>query len=84
MKRLVHTDCNSVALGMLLPATVRAENTVDVKEIVFGHIGDSLRMAHHDVGRNSRYDSFAGNSGIALPPDGMPFYPQSGGERWKL
>ena len=48
-----------LALGMLLPATVRAENTVDVKEIVFGHI---LRMAHHDVGRNSRYDSFAGNS----------------------
>ena len=46
-----------LALGMLLPATVRAENTVDVKEIVFGHIGDS-----HDVGRNSRYDSFAGNS----------------------
>ena len=39
-----------LALGMLLPATVRAENTVDVKEIVF------------DVGRNSRYDSFAGNS----------------------
>ena len=30
-----------LALGMLLPATVRAENTVDVKEIVFGHIGDS-------------------------------------------
>lgn len=28
-----------LALGMLLPATVRAENTVDVKEIVFGHIG---------------------------------------------
>ena len=25
-----------LALGMLLPATVRAENTVDVKEIVFG------------------------------------------------
>lgn len=30
-----------LALGMLLPATVQAENTVDVKEIVFGHIGDS-------------------------------------------
>ena len=30
-----------LALGMMLPATVRAENTVDVKEIVFGHIGDS-------------------------------------------
>ncbi|MDE6348712.1 MAG: F0F1 ATP synthase subunit A, partial [Bacteroides sp.] len=30
-----------LAFGMLLPATVRAENTVDVKEIVFGHIGDS-------------------------------------------
>ena len=27
-----------LALGMLLPATVRAENTVDVKEIVFGRI----------------------------------------------
>ena len=30
-----------LALGMLLPATVRAENTVDVKEIVFVNIGDS-------------------------------------------
>ena len=30
-----------LALGMLLPATLRAVNTVDVKEIVFGHIGDS-------------------------------------------
>ena len=30
-----------LALGMLLPATVRAGNTVDVKEIVFGHICDS-------------------------------------------
>ena len=44
-----------LALGMLLPATVRAENTVDVKEIVFGHIGDSYEW------RNSRYDSLAGN-----------------------
>lgn len=51
-----------LALGMLLPATVRAENTVDVKEIVFGQYRRFLRMAHHDVGRNSRYDSFAGNS----------------------
>ena len=46
-----------LALGMLLPATVRAENTVDVKAY-----RRFLRMAHHDVGRNSRYDSFAGNS----------------------
>ena len=32
-----------LALGMLLPATVRAENTVDVKEIVFGHIPYSFQ-----------------------------------------
>lgn len=51
-----------LALGMLLPATVRAENTVDVKEIVFGHIGDSYEWHITTWGRNSRYDSFAGNS----------------------
>ena len=35
------------------------ENTVDVKEIVFGHIGDSLRMAHHRFRRNEGYHSVA-------------------------
>lgn len=30
-----------LALGTWLPVTVQAENTVDVKGIVFGHIGDS-------------------------------------------
>ncbi len=37
------------------------KNTVDVKEIVFGHIGDSVRMAHHCFWRNASHYSFACN-----------------------
>ena len=57
-----------LALGMLLPATVRAENTVDVKEIVFGHIGDSYEWHITTWG-----DRMACLSILT-----------SGGERWKL
>ena len=68
-----------LALGMLLPATVRAENTVDVKEIVFGHIGDSYEW----------HITTWGETHVTIP---LPLYHRmaclsiltSGGERWKL
>lgn len=72
-----------LALGMLLPATVRAENTVDVKEIVFGHIGDSYEW----------HITTWGETHVTIP---LPVIVHSstrmaclsiltsGGERWKL
>lgn len=58
------------ALGLLvsLPALAQEEitpgeqkeNTVDVKSIVFGHIGDSYE-AYHYLGQHTYHNSVAGN-----------------------